>query len=46
MDAYCRDIRKLEGKFCGLEFHHVPRDHNVAAEVLSKLGSVDVRCLL
>jgi hypothetical protein len=25
--------------FEGLEFHHVSRDNNVAAEVLSKLGS-------
>ena len=24
MDAYCREIRKLETKFYGLEFHHVP----------------------
>src|SRR6185437_6404430 len=39
MDAYCREIRKLEAKFYGLEFHHVPRDDNVAADVLSKLGS-------
>ena len=39
MDAYCREIRKLETKFYGLEFHHVPRDNNVAADVLSKLGS-------
>ena len=39
MDAYCREIRKLEGKFYGLEFHHVPSDDNIAADVLSKLGS-------
>ena len=39
MDAYCREIRKLETKFYGLEFHHVPKDNNVAADVLSKLGS-------
>ena len=39
MDAYYREIRKLETKFYGLEFHHVPRDDNVAADVLSKLGS-------
>ena len=39
MDAYCREIRKFEAKFYGLEFHHVPRDDNVAADVLSKLGS-------
>ncbi|XP_039805089.1 uncharacterized protein LOC120669395 [Panicum virgatum] len=39
MDAYCREIRRLEAKFYGLEFHHVPRDDNVADDVLSKLGS-------
>jgi ribonuclease HI len=39
MDAYCLEVRKLENKFYGLEFHHVVRDNNVAAEVLSKLGS-------
>jgi hypothetical protein len=30
MDAYCAEIRKLEG--------HVPRNNNVATDVLSKLG--------
>jgi ribonuclease HI len=39
MDAYCLEARKLENKFYGLEFHHVVRDNNVAADVLSKLGS-------
>jgi hypothetical protein len=39
MDAYCLEIRKLENRFYGLEFHHVVRDNNVAADVLSKLGS-------
>jgi len=39
MDAYCREIRKLEAKFYGLEFHHVPRDNNVMADILSKLRS-------
>jgi ribonuclease HI len=39
MDAYCLEIRKLENKFYGLKFHHVVRDNNVAAVVLSKLGS-------
>ena len=39
MDAYCREIRKLETKFYGLDFHHIPRDNNVAADVLSKLES-------
>jgi hypothetical protein len=39
MDAYCLEVRKLENKFYGLEFHHVVCDNNVAADVLSKLGS-------
>jgi ribonuclease HI len=39
MDAYCLEVRKLENKFYGLEFHHVIRDNNVAADILSKLGS-------
>jgi ribonuclease HI len=39
MDAYCLEVRKLENKFYGPEFHHVVRDNNVAADVLSKLGA-------
>jgi hypothetical protein len=39
MDAYFLEVRKLENKFYGLEFHHVVRDNNVAADVLWKLGS-------
>ena len=39
MDAYCAEVRKLENKFHGLEFHHIVRDNNVATDVLSKLGS-------
>jgi hypothetical protein len=39
MDAYCLEVRKLENKFYGLEFHHVVRDNNVATDILSKLGS-------
>jgi ribonuclease HI len=39
MDAYCLEVCKLENKFYGLEFHHVVRDNNVAADVLLKLGS-------
>jgi ribonuclease HI len=37
MDAYCAEIRKLEGHIEGIEFQHVPRNNNVAADVLSKL---------
>jgi hypothetical protein len=39
MNAYCAEIRKLEGHFEGIEFQHVPRNNNVAADELSKLGS-------
>ena len=39
MDAYVEEIRKLEKKFSGFEIHHVDRDNNVGADVLSKLGS-------
>jgi hypothetical protein len=39
MDAYCAEIRKLEGHFEGIEFQHVPRNNNMATDVLSKLGS-------
>jgi ribonuclease HI len=39
MDAYCLEVRKLKNKFYSLEFHHVVRENNVAADVLSKLGS-------
>ena len=39
MDAYCAEIRKLEGKFYGIEYHHMVRDQNQLADHLSKLGS-------
>jgi hypothetical protein len=39
MDAYVQEVRKLENKFSRLEVHHVIREHNVSADVLSKLGS-------
>jgi ribonuclease HI len=39
MNAYCTEVPKLEDHFEGLEFHHVSRDNNVVADVLSKLGS-------
>jgi hypothetical protein len=39
MGKYCMVVRKLEDKFEGLEFHHVERDRNTAADALSKLGS-------
>jgi ribonuclease HI len=39
MNRYCTVVRKLEDKFEGLEFHHVERDHNAAADALSKVLS-------
>jgi hypothetical protein len=39
MDTYCKAIRKLEGKFYGIEYTHVVQDKNQAADVLTKLGS-------
>jgi ribonuclease HI len=39
MGKYCTVVRKLEDKFEGMEFHHVERDRNTAADALSKLGS-------
>jgi ribonuclease HI len=39
MGKYCEAVRKLEGKFKGLEFHHVERDRNAATDTLSKLRS-------
>jgi ribonuclease HI len=39
MGAYYAEIRKLEGHFEGIEFQHVPRNNNVVADVLFKLGS-------
>jgi ribonuclease HI len=39
MGKYYTAVWKLEDKFEGLEFHHVERDHNAAANTLLKLGS-------
>ena len=39
MNDYIVEVCKLENKFVGLEIHHVVRDNNVRADVLSKLGS-------
>jgi hypothetical protein len=33
------EVRKLEDHFEDLEFHHISRDNNMAADVLSKLGA-------
>ena len=46
MDAYCAEIRKLEGKFYDIEYHHMVRDQNQLADHLSKLGSSHAAILL
>jgi hypothetical protein len=43
MDAYCKEMRTLEGKFYSIEYSHVVRDKNQAANALSKLGSSRVQ---
>jgi ribonuclease HI len=45
MDTYVQEVRKLENKFSGLEVHHVIREHNVGAVILSKLGSTHAQVL-
>jgi ribonuclease HI len=45
MDAYVQEVRKRENKFSGLEVHHVVREHNVGADILSKLGSTRAQVL-
>lgn len=39
MGKYYATVKQIEGKLEGLEYHHVERDHNVAVDTLSKLGS-------
>jgi ribonuclease HI len=38
-DAYCQEDRKLEGKFWGLELHHIPRKENSGVDALAKMAS-------
>lgn len=39
MAAYCTEVRKLEGKFDGLELRHVLRKFNDVADTLAKMAS-------
>jgi len=39
MDLYCKEIRKWESNFYGIEYIHVVWDKNQAADALSKIGS-------
>jgi ribonuclease HI len=39
MEAYCKDVHRLEDKFDGLELNHVPRKYNENADELAKIAS-------
>jgi hypothetical protein len=39
MEAYCKAVRGLEGKFYGIELNHVPRRYNKEADELAKIAS-------
>jgi len=39
MEAYCKEVRRLEDKFYGLELVHVARCYNEAADELAKIAS-------
>lgn len=39
MAAYCTAVRELEGKFNGIELHHVKHTDNVAANALARMGA-------
>jgi hypothetical protein len=43
MAVYCQAVRDLEGKFHGLELHHVLRDYNKVADVLTKAARVEAQ---
>jgi ribonuclease HI len=45
MDTYVQEVHKLENKSFGLEVHHVLREHNIGADILSKLGSTHAQVL-
>jgi len=39
MEAYCKEVRRLEDKFHGLELVHVARRYNEAADELARIAS-------
>ena len=39
MAAYRNAVIKMSARFEGLEFHHVARDNNQAADVLARIGA-------
>jgi hypothetical protein len=39
MEAYCKEVRRLEDKFHGLELNHVARRYNETTDELVKITS-------
>ena len=39
MAAYHNAVLKMSARFEGLEFHHVARENNQAADILSRIGA-------
>ena len=39
MDAYCQEVRKLEGRLRGLELHYIPWKQNPDADALTKIAA-------
>ena len=39
MAAYCNAVLKMLARFEGLEFHHVVRENNQAADILTRIGA-------
>jgi hypothetical protein len=39
MEAYCKEVRRLEDKFHGLKLNHIARRYNEAADELVKIVS-------
>jgi len=39
MEAYCKEVRRLEDKFHSLELVHIARCYNEAADELAKIAS-------
>ena len=39
IEAYCKEVRRLEEKFHGLELVHIARRFNKAADELAKIAS-------
>jgi len=39
MNSYCQEVRKLEGRFRGLELHHIPQKQNPDVDALPKMAA-------